>query len=422
MYKHSYVQPLRLVYVTAQVPWGPGEQFILTEIRGLQSRGHDIQLVPLRPRLAETWPDGEDLRAHALPDPLFLPRYLAALLFWMCFRPRLTLHLLWRILACSGGISQTVKNAIVMPKAAHTAHRLRGSRTDHIHAHWATTPATLAFAVSCLTGIPWSFTAHRHDIAAQNLLLAKAESARFVRVISEDGRHELSRYLPRENRVRLIHMGVEVPASTAPLPNLKHAVPVVVVPAALVERKGHGFLLHAIHQMHIQGAAEFRCLLVGQGPEEAQLRRLHARLQLGGSVEFIGRLPHERLLEMYGRGEVDVVLLPSVTMPDGEREGIPVSLIEAMAYGIPVVTTPTGGTAELVNGVGVIVAERDPASLAAALDDLLGDPERAAKIGQLGRQRIERDFALPYIVSQLEDEWVGDCAALNESRRLPADS
>ncbi len=408
-------QPLRLVYVTAQVPWGPGEQFILTEVRGLRMRGHDVLMIPLRPHLAGCWPDGEDLRAHARPEPLFLPRYLAMLFFWMCIRPRLMLQLIWLVLVHSGGGSQTLKNAVVLPKAADVAYHLHRNPPDHIHAHWATTPATLALAVSHLTGIPWSFTAHRHDIAARNLLPAKAESARFVRVISEDGRRELARYLRSAGRIRLIHMGVKIPASTALHPNLHRSAPVVVVPAALSVRKGHEFVLQAIHYLHTQKAAEFRCLFVGQGPEEAALRKLHARLKLGASVEFVGVLPHDQLLGMYRCGEVAVVLLPSVTMPDGEREGIPVSLIEAMAHGIPVVTTPTGGTAELVDGVGMIVAERDPVGLATALNKLLLNPAFAADLGQRGRQRIEMEFALSRIVSQLEDEWVSDRAGLSKA-------
>jgi glycosyltransferase involved in cell wall biosynthesis len=339
--------------------------------------------------------------------PLLSVRYFGDFLYWLLKRPLTMIRIGWLAIGKSHGANR-LKNAIVLPKASYVARVLRRHRIDHVHAHWATTPATLALFSAALADVPWSMTAHRHDIAERNLLDEKTRSASFVRVISDDGLREYAGYLCDVSQVaklQLLHMGVDLPAEPVRFSEPNESF-VFVVPAALEERKGHAYLLQALAQLRGTAARPLRCMIIGVGPLDEELRTMSCQLGLNDSVEFLGRLPHDKLLELYRSGEVDAVVLPSVTMSDGEREGIPVSLIEAMSHGLPVIATPTGGTAELVEGAGILVPERDSAQLADALNDLASRPGIALELSAAGRRRVEKAFDVEKVVASLESLWL----------------
>jgi glycosyltransferase involved in cell wall biosynthesis len=117
------------------------------------------------------------------------------------------------------------------------------------------------------------------------------------------------------------------------------------------------------------------------------------RESLGDRVRFLGQLPHAALLAMYARGEVGMVALASVDLGGGLHEGIPVSLMEAMAYGLPVVSTRTGGIPELIReGKGMLVPPADPAPLAGALEALIASAPLRSSLGAAGRERVSQAF------------------------------
>jgi colanic acid/amylovoran biosynthesis glycosyltransferase len=128
---------------------------------------------------------------------------------------------------------------------------------------------------------------------------------------------------------------------------------------------------------------------------ETELRRQVAELGLEEVVSFVGRLPHGNLMQMYEQGEVDAVLLPSIVTEDGEKEGIPVALMEAMAYGIPVISTETGGIPELLNGgAGILVPQGSSQALAEAIIEIMRNEGLRTRLAQLGRVRVETNFNL----------------------------
>lgn len=262
----------------------------------------------------------------------------------------------------------------------------------------------MAYVAAELTGIPWSFTLHRWDIAENNMLKAKAESAIFVRCISEDGKKEVLNLIGQNfaTKVQLVHMGVFLHALTAKESKGSERL-IIACPANFVPVKGHRFLIEACALLREKGINEFQCLFIGDGPLEAEIRRLIAHHGLEGVVSLVGRLPHEELMRMYRNGEVDVVVLPSILTDTGEKEGIPVALMEAMAYGIPVVSTNVGGIPELLsNGAGLVVQDKDALQLARALETLAIDPKLARKIGERGRLKVEGKFNLRKNAASLE--------------------
>ncbi|VAX34676.1 hypothetical protein MNBD_NITROSPIRAE03-24, partial [hydrothermal vent metagenome] len=296
-----------------------------------------------------------------------------------------------------------LKNLIVFPKAVSLSEDIKKASISHIHAHWASTPSTMAYIISRITGIPWSFTAHRGDIAENNIINKKCVSASFVRAIDEEGRKDLTEIVgdsTLHGKILTLHMGVEV-AGNIKKPEVSQKAFTILCPANFVPKKGHRYLFESCRILSDKGIS-FECLISGDGPLEDELKEMVEGLPVGCNIRFLGRLPHEQLLGLYAEGRVDVVVLPSIVIGDDVREGIPVALMEAMSYGIPVISTRTGGIPELLgDGSGIMVEEKDAESLAVVIEKLINDPDYYALTGMRGRKKVERDFNISLISKRL---------------------
>jgi glycosyltransferase involved in cell wall biosynthesis len=274
---------------------------------------------------------------------------------------------------------------------------------ERIHAHYATHPALAAWVASRLTGLPYSFTAHAHDIYVERPMLAeKLAEADFVVAISDYNRRLLEDLYGENARIRVIHCGIEprffAPREQPPV----HEAPRILCVASLEEYKGHPHLLHACALLRDRGLA-FRLLLVGEGEDRPALERLVTELGLGDSVELLGAQPRERVAELLA--DADAFVLPSVVTASGKKEGIPVVLMEALAMEVPVVATRISGIPELVEDghTGLLVPERDPDALAGALERVLGDPDGARRMAAVGREKVLAEFDLRRNTAQLRD-------------------
>jgi colanic acid/amylovoran biosynthesis glycosyltransferase len=389
---------MRIIYVTASLPFGTQEAFVIAEINALAALGHDVLVVPRSPT-------GQLIHAAELHAPTKVERLFSSdvlrAAFHGCFTHPLRALAAARCVPRSRSVPIAIKNISVMPKALWLAKLARSWRADHIHCHWAATTATMTMIASELSAVPWSFTAHRWDIVENNLLAVKADSAAFVRVISEGSlRMVATRGIDDSRKLRLIRMGVDMPE----LPESKTSSnQVVLCPANLVEVKGHRFLLRAWQLLRSRGVAG-ELWLAGQGELEQQLRALVGELNLQDSVKLLGALPHKSLLELYETNSIASVVLASIDMGNGCHEGIPVALIEAMSYGIPVISTGTGAIPELIlPGAGVLVPPQDPLALADAIQRLLEDRHAAKQIGWGGRLRVTQIHDIRRIAATLQD-------------------
>jgi colanic acid/amylovoran biosynthesis glycosyltransferase len=181
----------------------------------------------------------------------------------------------------------------------------------------------------------------------------------------------------------------------------------VVCPARMVPVKGHSYLLEAAALLGRRGI-RFELVLAGDGPERPDIARRIGELGLGDRVRMAGITPHAELLRRYRDGEVDCVVLPSLDLGAGLHEGISVALIEAMAHGVPVVSTSTGGQPELLgDGSGIMVPPADADALADALERLLTSRALRLELGQRGRRRIERDFDVGRVADELTRRFAG---------------
>lgn len=392
---------MKIVYVTQRLPFGLGETFIIPEIEALLAAGHELLIVP---RLS-TDPILHDhvgtlvARTRPLPGILTL---MAALARFFVRHPLRTARAFLR-LHHTRPIRRAVSNTLATVQGCWVADVARSWGADHIHAHWAHLTATVAMAASEVSSIPWSFTAHRYDVVLNNLLTQKLQSACFGRFIARE-MLEVARTLvdPEAlSRAVVIHMGVTLPAA-APAPSATRPTPVVLCPARLEPIKGHLYLLDAAALMAARDI-RFELWLAGDGSEGPALAQRIAELGLGDRVRLLGTVPQLDLLQLYRERQVDCVVLSS------KYEGISVALMEAMAYGVPVIATSVGGLPELLGGgSGVLVPPESPGELAGALERMLGSPARRAELARAGRRRIAEEFDIVTIADQLARRFAGD--------------
>ena len=403
---------MRIIYVTARLPNGTDEAFIIPEVLELARLGHEVLVVPRSPRGPVV--HGQELLECSRREPLFSRNVLRAWSRTALVSPR-KIAAAVRSLAPSRSLPIAFKNLAVVPKAVWLATVAIQWRAGHIHCHWAGTTATMTLLASKISGVPWSLTAHRWDIVENNLLAEKVRSASFARFISEDGLKmaRATGVMPEPN-IRVLRMGVALTHSTQDTAAARRrarflesgerrvaAKAVVLCPARLVEVKGHRFLIEAWRILKNSGV-DGELWLAGQGECRHRLESLTKKSGVEGSVKFLGALAHQKLLQLYQEGKVSIVALASVDLGKGNHEGIPVALIEAMSYGIPVVTTRTGGNAELVTpGAGFLVPPEDPVALANALRELLEDECLRKQIGASGRQRAVEAHDIVGVVAEL---------------------
>ncbi len=314
-----------------------------------------------------------------------------------------------------------MKNLLVYPKSLWLAGLARDLKVEHLHVHWAAATATMGMIASELTGIHWSLTAHRWDIVEDNLLLRKISHSAFTRFISRSGLSlAKARGLTQGEGTFILGMGVEIPPQRATADTGPRGRPFrILCPASLQPVKGHQYLLDAVKQSD----RKLELWLAGEGRLRKTLEARTRELGLGDSIRFLGQLPHEQLVRLYQGGLVDAVVLPSVDLGNGVHEGIPVSLIEAMAYGVPVISTETGGIPELLkDGAGLSVPPKDASSLALAIEQLAGDPQFAQRISEAGRARVVECHAVGTIVAELASNFLvgGDDSERSRHRRLTA--
>jgi len=387
---------MKIAYITAQTPFGSSETFILEEIIAIKELGADVLVIPRNPPRGIYHNAAQQLLDCTIWLPLINWRILREFVKGMLLNYRLR-HLLLEVIQYSRTLKILAKNIAVIPKAVFIADMIRKKDIDHIHAHWGSTTSTLAWLVSTITGIPWSMTLHRWDIKENNMLRLKAESATFIRCISQVGKTEVLNIIGEnlQDKIIVIHMGARIPniplSSQRPL----RSEFIIACPANLRRVKGHRYLIEACKILSMEEDINIRCLLIGDGHLRREIEHYINRLGMKGIIQMAGQMPHEKLMQLYERKEVDVVVLPSIITDKGEKEGIPVSLMEAMSYGIPVIATETGGIMELLSdGAGLTVKEKSAKELADVIKRLIKEENLYNETALHGFLRIKERFDL----------------------------
>lgn len=382
----------RVVYVVSLFPcWS--ETFIVREIGALVASGVDVRILSLK-HPSENLVHAD---AAALLDRVHHPRplaaTLAAFLGTAVRQPRVMAGILLRILA-DGWRSPRVLSRSLAALLRGVGHIgwLRDFEPDLVHAHWATYPSTVAWALGRLLGRPFGFTCHAHDIFTERqLLLRKIEEAALAVTISRYNVEWLRAHVAGDaaRRLQVVHCGVDM--HNAPWEPDGRDEGLILAVGRLDPIKGFDTLVDALGLLRERGV-DARCRLVGSGSLEGELRTRAAGLGLGARIEFAGAQPQD-VLRRWMR-EAAVFTLPSCIAADGNRDGIPVALMEAMASGCATVSTRVSGIPELIeDGVGGLLVEPgDAGALADALQRLLADAALRHRLAKGARARIEEQF------------------------------
>lgn len=295
---------------------------------------------------------------------------------------------------------------LLAAQADELAERVRTLGITHLHAHFGNSAAEVARRAAAQSGIGYSFTAHARDIFLDGLdheaLARRLHGARRVVTVSDFNRqHLITRYGLAERQVVRIYNGLDLRQFRASDPPTGAArEPLILAVGRLIEKKGFGDLIDACALLRSSGQG-FQCVIVGAGPLAPTLSRQIEALDLGGHVRLLGALSPGEVRHWMQRARAFAA--PCVVGQDGDRDGLPTVLLEAMALGCPCVSTDVTGIPEVLShGLnGLQVAQRDVAGLAQALARLLADPALCVRLAEQARARIERDFDIHHNTARL---------------------
>ncbi|HEY3311937.1 MAG TPA: glycosyltransferase [Anaerolineales bacterium] len=408
------------------------ETFILNEILELERQGVQVQIYSLvKPNDGRFHASLAKVQAKVTYLPEY-PRSEFKAQVWPAWRNLLRRDagrfwkIFWYALSHRNGVG--LKQFM---RACVLADRLLQEPVEHLHAHFASSATSVAMIAHLFTGIPYSFTAHAKDIYLKsidpNLQRDKLTQARFVVTVSDFNKDYLSGLVNGQGpsgairrvkgqaqpssqgiSIRRLYNGINLEQfHPAPLPAANHTNrPLILSVGRLVEKKGFEDLILACAELHTRGLV-FKCEIIGKGPREAALRELIARLDLSGTVRLVGPRPQDEIVSSYQNATI--FALPCVVGEDGNRDGLPTVLLEAMATGLPVVSTQLTGIPEIVDDgeTGLLVPEHDPAALANALASLLADPASRNRMGRQAQEKVNREFDLRKNVAVLRQWYAG---------------
>ena len=286
-----------------------------------------------------------------------------------------------------------LKSLALVPIAVHLAERLADEGVTHLHVHWASYPATVAYVIHRWTGLPFSISAHAYDIyMVPRMLPAKVRAARFVVTCARTNAEFLRRITgpDADGKVWVSYHGVDVtrftPPDSVPAPR-----PFTVVSCGQLERyKGMHLLVEACARLRRDGV-DVECWIVGDGPYRPVLERLIETLGVGERVHLTGPQPHAEVAALLRRA--DAFALAS-ELAGRRRDVIANVIVEAMAAGVPVVVSRIPGVEELIDdgATGYLVTPNRADVLAEALRRMATDPDGRRTVGLAGRRRVLQDF------------------------------
>jgi glycosyltransferase involved in cell wall biosynthesis len=282
------------------------------------------------------------------------------------------------------------------------ARHVRG--VEHIHCHFAHAPTTVGMYAARQLGKTFSFTGHANDLFQRRALLKrKLERAAFVSCISQWHRELYESIEPGKNqKYRVIRCGVVAADwERDNLPAIDQRLRVLSV-CRLVEKKGIDTLIRALAELRARHAISWRLTVAGSGPDMARLAELANELNCADDIQWLGAVENERVKSLLG--QADVFALPCRTDSRGDRDGIPVVLMEAMAAGVPVISGDLPAIRELIEDGknGLLICGEDVAALADRLASIARDDGLRKNLSCAAQKRVQEEFSLAMNADRLE--------------------
>jgi len=393
---------LRLVYVIGAFPLLT-TTFIDREIRILRQWGVDLQILAVRRSAAGT-PLSADQRALQEGVVYLVPvacwSFIVSQFYFAILHPRRYFGALFYLITRphprvkARYLTLRFMTFLHFIEGVYAAYLLRGRRFEELHAHFVDRAATIVLVAGRLLGKPYSLSVHAGPDLFVNpvLLREKILEARHVvtctlynksyveNVVGQDLSHKISH----------IYHGLDL-TIYRPEQSVCDGQALILSVGQLTERKGFVQLIKGCGSLKDQGY-DFTCQIVGSGPQHQELEELIKQLSLEGAVTLCGALPHEEVIEKYKQATMFV--LPCIASQDGNVDGIPNVLAEAMAMQVPVISTHLSGIPELVEDRinGLLIPPGDETALATAMAQLLTDTALCEGLGRNGRQSVLEKF------------------------------
>lgn len=391
-------EPLRVGYVVKRYP-RYSETFIVNEILQHEAAGLAIDIFALRP-VRET--HFQDVLAAVRAPVSYVPEKAAKTAdFWaLLIAARSRLPDFWRTLDALGDAQVDD-----LAQAIELALQARARGITHLHAHFGTVAATVTRLAARLAGLRYSLTLHAKDIYHASvdpaLMRDKLRDAAGVVTVSDyNARYLTETYGEAASGVRRIYNGLDLSRFEYAPPSADSRE--ILAVGRLVEKKGFDVLIDACRILRERGVA-FHCRIVGDGTERSNLLVRIERLDLGDRLSLPGPLPHAALIGIFRQAAL--LAAPCVVGNDGDRDGLPTVLLEAMALGTPCVSTAVTGIPELVRDgdTGLCIPPQDAEALAAALERLLADRSLRERLSTRARRLIEHEFDIRRNAARLRE-------------------
>jgi glycosyltransferase involved in cell wall biosynthesis len=384
----------KIAYIMGEFPYLT-TTFINREILEVERNEIDLILISIRPPVPfEMSPEVNRLAKNTKYIlPVIWYKFLLTNLYFMVTHTKDYFSTLFYLLTRPhDSLRLRAKTLLHFAEGIRATELLTSERPKHIHAHFADRAAIVALVASRIMKIPYSVTAHANDIYVSSVMLSeKIKNAKFAVTCTAYNKEYLERKTGQE--VKLIYHGIDLTKKKTVLPRKlnKNRIPLILSVGQLNEKKGFSYLVEACASLKSKGI-NFRCEIIGKGPNEKDLVKMIDKLVLNNSVKLCGALSNNEVMARYA--QADIFVLPCVVASDQGRDGIPNVIIEAMANQLPVISTRISGIPEVVehNVNGLLVPPNDSEALAVAIAGLLDKHQLRKQLGKKGRLVVEQNF------------------------------
>lgn len=399
-------EPMRIGYLLRMYPRF-SQTFVVNEILELERQGVDIHIASLRkPTDGKFHESLSRVRADVAYVPEFFVESRSKILkaAWESLRKSPAGY----VKSCRAMIRHAGADSTDLLQAALVLKWAKKRKIKHVHVHFGTHEATVAYLAHLMGGLSYSLTLHAFDIFRDNvdrpLLVRKINASRFTVTVSEYNRDFMLKNLPdvKGEKILVNYNGIDLerfhPNGAQRQPNTVFGV------GRLIEKKGFIHLIRAIGRLRDEGL-DVRCTIAGDGPEEKRLLKEIKRLEVQDLINLAGPLSQDRVRELLEQSSC--FALPCVQAADGNVDALPTVLLEALAAGCPAVSTSISGVPEIIENEcsGLLVEPGNDRKLADAIKRVLQTPNLSRSLATGGRQRAESRFDIQSNVARMREHF-----------------